>query len=86
MAELKIGGKLETLGGCDVTISGEDHICYWATGERCTANQLANEVETALLVGDCHDDADGNEQNCADTECEEEAIPGQVDGITAFGK
>lgn len=38
------------------------HICDGSTWENKSADDLADEVETAVLVCDGHDDADGYEE------------------------
>lgn len=81
VAELEVGGELDALGGGDVAVGDEDHVGNGAAGEGDAADELADEVDAAVLVGDGHDDAVGDEEDGADGEGEEEAVPGEVDGI-----
>jgi len=69
MAELEIGSKFQALGCRDVAKGCEDHVRDRSTGEYNTADELADEVDAALLVCDGHDDADGDEEDCADAKC-----------------
>lgn len=85
VAELEVGGELDALGGGDVAVGDEDHVGDGAAGKGDAADELADEVDAAVLVGDGHDDAVGDEEDGADCEGEEKAVPGEVDGI-AEGK
>lgn len=82
MAEFEVGGELDTLGGGDVAIGDEEHVCDGAAGEDGTADELADEVDAGVLVGDGHDDAVGDEEDGAEEEGEKEAVPWEVDWIT----
>lgn len=79
--ELEVGGELDALGGGDVAIGDKDHVGDGAAGKGDAADELADEVDAAVLVGDGHDDAVGDEEDGADGEGEEEAVPGEMDGI-----
>lgn len=79
--EFEVGGELDALGGGDVAVGDEDHVGDGAAGEGDAADKLADEVDAAVLVGDGHDDAVGDEEDGADGEGEEEAVPGEMDGI-----
>ena len=68
MSKLEIGSKFDALRGRDVAICHEDHIGDWPPGEDCATNELADEVDTAVLVRDRHDDAYWNEQNGTDAQ------------------
>lgn len=76
MAELHVGGELEALGGSDVAVGHKDHVCDGTTGKDRATNELADEVETTLLIRDSHDDADGNEEDGANAKSKQETIPG----------
>ena len=81
MAEFEVGCEFEALGRRDVSEGCEDHVGNWSPGEDTSADQLAYEVDAALLVGDGHDDANGDEESRADAECEKKAVPREVDGV-----
>lgn len=66
VAELEVGGELDALGRGDVAIGDEDHVGDGAAGEGDAADELADEVDAAVLVGDGHDDAVGDEEDGAD--------------------
>ena len=70
MPELEIGGELNPLSRTDVAVGYKNHIRYGTTGEYNTANELADEVETAVLIGDGHDDGYGQEHDSGDTQCQ----------------
>jgi hypothetical protein len=85
MAQLQIGTELDALGGRDVPVGDEDHVCDWPAGEEDAADELADQVDAAVLVCDGHDDGDGDEEEGADGEGEEEAVPGEVDRVALVG-
>ena len=57
------------------------HVGDGSPGEDDAADELADEVEAAVLVCDGHDDADGDEEEGGDGEGEQEAVPGEIDGV-----
>lgn len=61
MAKLKVGREFDALGGADVAVGDKDHVGDRAAGEDDAADELADEVEAAVLVRDCHDYADWDE-------------------------
>lgn len=81
VAKLEVGGELQTLGGGDVAKCCKDHIGNRTTGKYDSADQLADEVDAALLVRNGHDNANGNEEDCPDAECQQKTIPRQMDRI-----
>lgn len=81
MPELEVGGELDALRGADVAVGHEDHVCDGAAGEERAAGDLVDEVGGGVLVGDCGDDAGGDEEEGAEAEGEEEAVPGEVDWV-----
>jgi hypothetical protein len=36
-----------------------------------------------VLIRDCHDDADWNEEYCANAECQDQSIPGKMNWVAA---
>lgn len=48
--------------GRDVAISDENHVSHRAAREEGTTDELADEVDAAMLVGDGHDNANGDEK------------------------
>lgn len=71
VAEFEVGGELDALGGADVAVGDEDHVGDWAAGEDDAADELGDEIEATVLVGDCHDDSDWDEHDAGDSEGEE---------------
>lgn len=59
------------MGGADVAVGDEDHIGDWTAGEDGATDQLADEVEAAVLVGDCHDNRHWKKHDAGDSESEE---------------
>ena len=57
------------------------HVGDGSAGEDDAADELADEVEAAVLVCNGHDDADGDEEDGGDGEGEQEAVPGEIDGV-----
>ena len=70
MAELEVSGELDALRRGDVAVGHEDHVCNGSAGEDGAGHELADQVNAAVLIGDRHDDADGDEQDAADSERE----------------
>lgn len=71
MPQLQIRRELDALRGADVAVGHEDHVCDGAAGEEGAAGDLVNEVGGGMLVGDCGDDAGGDEEEGAEAEGEE---------------
>lgn len=84
VAEFEVGGELDTLGGGDVAVGDEEHVGDGAAGEDGAADELADEVDTGVLVGDGHDDAVRDEEDGTEEEGEEEAVPWKVDGVAGL--
>lgn len=84
MAELQIGGEFDALGGTDIGISHEDHIRNRSSGEDNATDKLAYQVETAMLVCDGHNDADGDEEDAGNTQGQEQPIPWQMDRVAIY--
>ena len=61
VAELKVGRELQSLSHRNVTPSLEHHHGDWATRESVADDQLSNNVETDLLVGNSLDDTNGDD-------------------------
>ena len=66
MAQLEVRREFYALGGRDVPVRHEDHVGDRSSGEDDAADELANEVDAAVLVGYGHDDAVGDEEDGAD--------------------
>lgn len=66
--KLEVGGKLDALRGGNIAVGDKDHVCNGAAREYDAADELADEVDAAVLVGDGHDDAVGDEEYGADGE------------------
>lgn len=66
MAEFQVRGELDALSGADVGVGHKYHVCDWAARENDATEQLADEVETAVLVGDSHDDTNRYKENAGD--------------------
>ena len=54
------------------------HVGNRSTWENNSANELADEVKTAVLIRDCHDDADGYEEDGGNGKGEQQTIPREV--------
>ena len=68
VTELEVGGELDTLCRRDVAVGDKDHVGDGASGENGAGDQLADQVNAAVLICDGHDDADGDKENAADSE------------------
>ena len=61
MTELEVGSEEQRLRHRDVAPSLEHHHGDWATRESVADDQLSNNVETDLLVGNSLDDTNGDD-------------------------
>ena len=61
MSKFQVGRELDALGGADVAVGDEDHIGDGPAREHYTANELADEVQAAMLVRYSHHDTDRDE-------------------------
>ena len=59
MTELEVGGEFNPLCRTDVAVGHKNHVRHGTTGEDDTANELADEVKAAVLIGDGHDNSHG---------------------------
>ena len=66
----------------NVSVGHEDHVCDGAAGEDGSANELADQIDTAMLVGDGHNDANWDEEDGTDSKGQDETIPWEMDGVT----
>ena len=57
------------------------HVGDGSAWEDHAADELADEVEAAVLVCDGHNDADGDEEDGGDGESEQETVPGEIDRV-----
>lgn len=55
VAQFEVGGELDALRRGDVAVGDEDHVGDGAAGEDGAADELADEVDAAMLVCDGHD-------------------------------
>ena len=81
VAEFQVGGELDALRRADVGICHKHHVRYGAPGEDGAAYKLADEIEAAMLVGNRHDDADGDEEDGSNAQGEHESVPRQMDRV-----
>lgn len=86
MAEFEVRREFYTLRGGDVTVRHEDHVCDGSTWEDSTANELADEVNTTVLICDGHNDADWDEEDRANSESEDQSIPWEMNWVTERGQ
>ncbi len=63
MSQFQVTTELDALCGGDVTVRDEDHVGHRAAGEDDAADELAYKIERGVLIGDGHDDTDGDEEN-----------------------
>lgn len=68
VTEFQVGGEFDALRGADVAVCHENHIGYRSSGEDDAADELADEVQAAVLIGDGHDNANGDEQHGGDAQ------------------
>lgn len=80
VAEFEVRGEFDALGRGDVRVGDEDHVGDGAAGEEFPGDELADQVEGGVLIGDGHDDAGGDEEDGGDAEGEQDTVPGEVDG------
>ena len=55
MTKLEVSGEFDPLRGADVTVCNEDHVCDRASRKHISTSYLTDQVETAVLIGYCHD-------------------------------
>ena len=67
-----------------VAVGDEDHVRDGAAGEDAAADELADEEEAALLVGDGHDDSNGDEEDSTHAEGYQKPIPWKVDRVAIY--
>ena len=60
MSEFKILGEVEGVRGCDVSVALEVEHSNGVTREPEATEQLGDDVEGDLYIGNCHDDTAGN--------------------------
>ena len=86
VAQFQIGRKFNALCGADVAVCDEDHVCDRSAGEDDATDQLTDKIETAVLVGYCHHDADWNEEKSGYREGKQESVPWEVDRVVFDNK
>ena len=69
MPELEVGGEFNSLRRADVAVGHKNHVRHRTARKDNSANELADEVKTAVLVGDGHDDSHGQEHHGGNTQC-----------------
>jgi len=84
VAKLQVGCELDTLGRGNVAVGNKDHVSDRTAREYGARDELADQVDAAVLVGDGHDDADGDEEHAANAEGQQQAVPWEVDRITEW--
>jgi hypothetical protein len=75
MAKFKVGREFDALCRGDVSVGNEDHVCDRSTWEDGTADKLADKVDAAVLIRDCHNDTDWNKEDRADAQSEDQTVP-----------
>lgn len=68
MAELEIRRKLDPLRRGYVAIRDENHVCNGPAWKYDAANKLADQINAAVLICDCHYDAVWYEKDSSDCE------------------
>lgn len=63
--EFEVGCEFDALRGGDVAVGDKDHIGDGTAGEYGAADELADEIDAAVLIGDGHDDAVRDEEDGA---------------------
>lgn len=60
MTKLQVGREFNALCRTDIAVSNEDHVRDGPAREHDTTDELADEIEAAVLIGYSHDDAHGD--------------------------
>ncbi len=81
MAKFQIRRELDALCRADVAIRHKDHVCDRAARKYDTADELADQIQTAMLIRDSHDDANRDEEHASDAKSKQESIPGKMHRI-----
>lgn len=79
VAKFEVGRELESLGRSDIAEGHEDHVRNGSAWKDSACYELANQIYGNLLVGNGHNDADRDEEDGADGQCEEHAVPREMD-------
>ena len=66
MAKLQVGREFNTLCRTDIAVSDEYHVRDGPAGEHNTTDELADEIEAAVLIRYSHNDAHGDEEHGGD--------------------
>lgn len=66
MAEFQVRREFYALGGADIGVGHKDHVRDRAAGKYGATEELADQIETAVLVGDSHDKTDWYKENAGD--------------------
>jgi len=72
MPHLEILQEVKRLGHADVAVALEDHHGDWAAGKHVTDDELGDDIQTDLPVGNGLDHADGNEEDDWDDHTDDE--------------
>lgn len=72
VAKLEVGRELESLEHRDVAPGLEHHHCNRTSRERVADDELSDDIETDLLVGDSLDHTDGDNENEGDYKRQDE--------------
>ena len=78
MTKLEIRSERQSLGHGDITPGFEHHHGNWASRKTITDNQLSNNIETNLLIGDSLNHSDGNDVEESDDKCKDEPLYGEL--------
>ena len=70
MTKLEVCRKLDALCRGNVAVSDEDHVRNRTAWKDGSADQLADQVYTAMLIRDSHHYADWDEENRTNTQCQ----------------
>ena len=62
------------------------HVGYRPSGKDDSADELADKIETAVLIRDGHDDADWYEEHGGDGKGEEQTIPWEINRVVLNDK
>ena len=71
MTKFQVARKVEGLSGHDIAINLEDHNGDGSSGKDIAGNELGGDVESHLLVGDCKEDAEGEDEDQGQSGAEE---------------
>ncbi len=81
VAQLEIGREFDALRGGDISICHKYHVGNRSAGKDGASDELADEIDAAMLIRHGHDDTNGDEEHTAYCEGEQQTVPRKMDRI-----